>query len=337
MHPDYTILVFTVLAALILDFCNGWHDCANAVATVIATRVMHPMAAIFASAILNFAGALISTKVAKAVGGDIIDPMMVQKDVYIMLAAMSAGIIWLIWTQLAGMPVSSSHSLIGGLIGSAVAIHGFDVLRWVGITKILIAMLLSPLLGLFIGFIVLKIFYWFSVGKRPNRVSRFFARLQLLSSAAMSVMHGQNDAQKAMGIITLTLFAAGLTGETDFNKVNVPIWVMLSCGLAMAAGTAIGGWRVIRTLGSLSHLRPIEGSAAEFSAAAVLEGAARLGIPVSTTHTITGSILGVGSARRMKGVRWSLANKVIYAWIFTLPICAALGAVVAKLLGTFLD
>jgi inorganic phosphate transporter, PiT family len=323
-----------IVTALCFDFANGWHDTANAVATAISTRVLTPRTAIVMSAVLNFAGALLSTKVAKMVGGGIVNPDVIHNIAgeYVILAAMGGAIIWEVYTVLKGLPVSGSHALIGGLIGSAMAVHGPSVIIASGVTKILLAMLISPILGMGLGYVVLKISYFIASKLRPSKVQKIFATLQIGTSGLMSLMHGQNDAQKVMGVITLLLFIGGYFGAvTDFKLVHVPIWVMLSCASAMALGTAAGGRAVIKTLGKkLSHLRPIEGASAEASASIVLEAAAALGVPVSTTHTITGCIVGVGTAKRMKAVKWATGLKIIYAWVFTLPVTALISAVLVR-------
>jgi len=324
-----------ILTALAFDFANGWHDTANAVATAISTRVLRPSTAILLSATLNFIGAMLSTKVAKTIGGGIINPEAVQNFTgsYVIFAALIGAISWEIYTVLKGLPVSGSHALIGGLIGAAVSLFGFKVVISSGVTKIFLAMLISPLLGMTLGFIMLKISYFFAARMKPLQVKRGFSALQIFTASTMSLMHGQNDAQKVMGVITLLLFAGGFYGATEFSQVHVPVWVMLACATSMALGTAVGGRAVIKTLGrGLSHLRPIEGASAEFSASIVLEAAAAFGVPVSTTHTITGSIVGVGTAKRMKAVKWSVGLKIIYAWLFTLPVTALISAALARLL-----
>jgi inorganic phosphate transporter, PiT family len=318
-----------ILTALAFDFANGWHDTANAVATSISTRVLRPATAVLMSAVLNFAGALLSTKVAKMVGGGIVDPAVVNHVAgsQVILAGLLAAITWELYTVLKGLPVSGSHALIGGLVGAAVACFGFKAVIAQGLLKVAAAMLISPALGLLLGYFVLKLSYAVAARLRPLLVNKIFSVLQIFTAAGMSLMHGQNDAQKVMGVITLLLFTGGVFGAVEFSQVHVPIWVMLACATAMALGTAVGGRAVIKTLGSrLSHLRPIEGASAEFSAALVLEAASAFGIPVSTTHTITGSIVGVGTGKRMKAVKWSTGFKIVYAWIFTLPITAALAA-----------
>lgn len=324
---------FVIIVALAFDFANGWHDTANSVATAISTRVLRPATAITLAAILNFSGALLSTKVAKTVGGGIVNPAVIggEHGAYLILAAMLASIIWEIYTVLEGLPVSGSHALIGGLIGSAVAIYGVKVIVLKGVLTILIAMLISPVLGVLFGMAVLKINYTIAKRLKPVKVNKLYAVVQIITSSIMSLMHGQNDAQKVMGVITLLLFVGGCFGPGSFQNVHVPIWVMLACAFSMALGTSVGGRAVIKTLGSrLSHLKPIEGASAELSASVILELASSLGVPVSTTHTITGSIVGVGVQKRMKAVKWGTGLKIIYAWVFTLPTVAIISGVIAK-------
>jgi len=322
-----------VVVALAFDFANGWHDTANSVATAISTRVMRPVTAISVAAVLNFIGALLSTKVAKTIGGGIVNPAVINcaNGTYVIFAAMLGAIIWEIYTVLKGLPVSGSHALIGGLIGAAVSVFGYKVVVFSGVFKIILAMLVSPVLGLIIGHGILKVNYFIASFYRPKLVNKGASVLQIFTSSLMSLMHGQNDAQKVMGVITLLLFVGGYFGPGDFKNVHVPIWVMLICGCSMALGTAVGGRAVIKTLGKkLSHLRPIEGASAELSASVVLEAAAAMGIPVSTTHTITGSIVGVGTAKRMKAVKWAVGLRIIYAWVLTLPVTALISAAIAR-------
>lgn len=326
---------FVIIVALAFDFANGWHDTANSVATAISTRVLRPATAITLAAILDFSGALLSTKVAKTVGGGIVNPSIIggEHGAYLILAAMLAAIMWEVYTVLQGLPVSGSHALIGGLIGAAVAIYGFKVIVVKGVVKIFTAMLISPFLGVLFGMGVLKISYTIAQRLKPVKVQKLFAVVQIITSSIMSLMHGQNDAQKVMGVITLLLFVGGYFGPGEFSNVHVPIWVMLACAFSMAMGISVGGRAVIKTLGSrLSHLKPIEGASAELSASIILEAASSFGIPVSTTHTITGSIVGVGVQKRMKAVKWGTGLKIIYAWIFTLPTVAIISGVIAKLL-----
>ena len=328
-----------VLAALAFDFANGWHDTANAVATAISTRVMRPATAIALSAVLNFLGALLSTKVAKTIAFEIVNPHIVQgsEGGILILAAMLSAIIWEVYTVLKGLPVSGSHALMGGLVGAAVSLYGMDVVVVKGITKIFIAMLVSPVLGGLLGYLIINMSYLIAIRLKPLQVQRSFSCLQIFTASAMSLMHGQNDAQKVMGVITLLLFTGGYYGAVPFSAAHVPIWVMIACASSMALGTLTGGRAVIKTLGrGLSHLRPIEGASAELAAALVLEGAAAIGVPVSTTHTITGSIVGVGTARRMKAVKWSVGIRILSTWAFTLPVTAILSAILVRIFAIFI-
>jgi len=320
------MLVVIVVAALLFDFVNGWNDSANAIATVVSTRTLSPLQAVTMAAVLNFVGALVSTKVAKTIGGGLVDPSVVTGD--IVLAAMVSATLWVAFCTVFGLPISGSHSLVGGLVGAAVARFGTDVVIMDGIWKVLVGLFLSPVLGFVGGAILLFIVYWMAYRMRPRTARRTFGTLQVLSSCFMAYTHGMNDAQKVMGVITLALFSAG-----KISDIIVPTWVMFSCALVMGLGTAAGGWGVIKTLGmKLAHIRPIEGFAAETAGGVVLSLAAHFGVPVSTTHTITGSILGVGAAFRAKAVKWSIGTKIVYAWVFTLPCTALLAALLAMLI-----
>lgn len=315
------ILMLVILSALFFDFTNGWNDSANAIATVVSTRVLSPLKAVILAAILDFTGALVSTKVAKTIGGGIVNPDII-KD-YVILSSMLSASVWMTICTIKGLPISGSHSLLGGLIGSAITIFGYDVLISKGLWQVVITLIASPLLGFVGGYILLIVVYWLAFKMHPNTVRFTFSYVQVLSSAFMSFTHGMNDAQKVMGIITLALYTAG-----KISDIVVPLWVMFLCAFAMAMGTASGGWKVIKTIGMrLSHIRPIEGFAAETSAATVLLLTAGLGLPASTTHTITGSILGVGSSRRIRSVKWGIGKKILYAWIFTFPITALFGGI----------
>jgi PiT family inorganic phosphate transporter len=320
------MLVVIVVAALLFDFVNGWNDSANAIATVVSTRTLSPLQAVSLAAVLNFVGALVSTKVAKTIGGGLVDPTVVTGEV--VLAAMVSATFWVAFCTVFGLPISGSHSLVGGLVGAAVARFGTDVVIMAGIWKVLVGLFLSPVLGFLGGGILLVFVYWTAYRMRPRTVRRTFGFLQVLSSSFMAYTHGMNDAQKVMGVITLALFSAG-----KISDITVPLWVMLACATVMGLGTAAGGWRVIKTLGmKLAHIRPIEGFAAETAGGLVLSLAAHFGVPVSTTHTITGSIMGVGAAFRAKAVKWNIGTKIVYAWVFTLPCTAILAAALAVLI-----
>lgn len=314
------LLLVTVVLALLFDFSNGWHDCANAVATVVSTRVLRPLTAVLLAGALNVAGAFFSTAVAKMIGGGIVFPDAITNVV--VAGAMAGAICWNLFTLILGLPTSSSHALIGGLVGAAVAHGGWAVVQFNGLNKILEAMVLSPLLGFGMGFLIMALVSWSFFRVHRGVATKLFSRLQLVSASFMAFSHGANDAQKVMGVITLALVASGQLTSTE-----VPTWVIVSCALAMGLGTTVGGWRIIHTLGmKMVKLEPVHGFAAETGAATVLLFTAQFGLPVSTTHTITSSILGVGSTKRLSAVRWGVTTKILSAWIFTLPGAALLGA-----------
>lgn len=328
--PDLTgFLLLTVVLALLFDFSNGWHDCANAVATVVSTRVMSPLAAVMWAGVLNVAGAFFSTAVAKMIGGGIVFPEVITSVV--VGAALAGAILWNLVTLLLGLPTSSSHALIGALVGSAVAHGGWSVVQFKGLRAILEAMILSPLFGFLMGLLIMVAVSWSFFNVQRGVAQKVFSRLQLLSASFMAFSHGSNDAQKAMGIITLALVASGQLTSSD-----VPTWVVVSCALAMGAGTMVGGRRIMRTLGMrIVKLDPVHGFAAETGAASVLLFTAHFGLPVSTTHTITSSILGVGATKRLSAVRWGVTTKILSAWVFTMPGAGALGALVYLILSSF--
>ncbi len=329
MPESLWLLIFVISLALIFDFTNGWHDTANAIATVVGTRTLSPAKAIAMASLLNLAGAFFSTEVAKTIGSEIVDPAGVT--LIVLVAALLSVIIWNVVTVLMGLPTSSSHALLGSLVGAALAYKGIGVLQLNGIIMILVALVCSPLLGGLVSYTLMKLVNRFFANSVPSKVKKGFQPLQILSSAFMAFSHGASDAQKAMGIITMALVAGGYQ---EGNHVQT--WVVVSAGVAMALGTAMGGRKVIHTIGSrLSRLETPQGFAAETSAAILLSTVAKIGIPVSTTHTITGSIIGVGVAERIRSVRWSVANKIIYAWIFTLPGTALMGFTLYYILHVF--
>ncbi|MGE5619605.1 MAG: anion permease [Sphingomonadaceae bacterium] len=318
MPEWFIVLGVVLLLAVAFDFINGFHDTANAIATVVATRVLTPRQAIFMAAGLNFLGALSGTAVATTVGKGIIDPSASTQAVIIV--ALASAIIWNLLTWYFGLPSSSSHALIGGLVGGAVAYQGTGALNRVGLEKIVLTLVTSPVIGLVFGFLLMIGLLWLVFRQSPHTVNVHFRRLQLLSSALMSFSHGSNDAQKTMGIITMALFSNGLI--SDFH---VPFWVMLTAAMAMAAGTSAGGWRIIKTMGhKIIKLEPIHGFAAESAAATVIQMASHVGLPVSTTHVISGSIMGVGASQRLSAVRWGVAGDMMMAWVLTIPATAAL-------------
>jgi inorganic phosphate transporter, PiT family len=325
--PDLTgLLLLTVVLALVFDFSNGWHDCANAVATVVSTRVLSPLTAVLLAGALNIAGAFFSTAVAKMIGGGIVYPDAITNTV--VAASMGGAILWNLFTLILGLPTSSSHALIGGLVGAALAHGGFAAVQFQGLRAILEAMVLSPLFGFVVGLLIMVMVSWTFFRVPRSVATRIFSRLQLLSASFMAFSHGANDAQKVMGVITLALVSSG-----QLTTSEVPIWVIITCALAMGLGTMVGGWRIIRTLGmKIVKLEPVHGFAAETSAATVLLFTAHFGLPVSTTHTITSSILGVGASKRLSAVRWGVTARILSAWVFTLPGAALLAAGIYVLL-----
>ncbi len=324
-------LILTILVALAFDFTNGFHDTANAIATSVSTRVLSPRFAILMAAILNFVGAFISTNVAKTVGGDVAKTSALTPVV--VMAALLAAISWNLFTWYYGLPSSSSHALIGGIIGAAVAGSAahFSVLNGGGILKIVLSLILSPVVGLILAYFLGLGLLWVFRGFLPTQVTSVSRWLQRFSAAFVAFSHGSNDAQKTMGVIT----AAVLTyqyGNTP-ARFSVPDWVILLSATAMALGTSFGGWRIIKTMGMrIVKLRPLDGFAAESSSALVIISASFLGLPVSTTHTIAGSIMGIGARQRLSAVRWGVARNMIVAWIMTGPITAVLAAVIYGIL-----
>jgi PiT family inorganic phosphate transporter len=324
--PDVTIILIVILA-LLFDISNGWNDSANAIATVVSTRVLTPLQAVLMAAGMNVLGAFVSTAVAKTIGKGIVDPSVVT-DPAVVGSALIAGFLWNGAMTLFGMPVSASHALIGGIMGAAIAYGGVEILNVAGLTKIFTALLTSPIIGIFFGYLFMKILIRFFCNVSPGSLNKHFGRLQILSSGFMAFSHGSNDAQKVMGVITFALVSGGY-----LKTYEVPFWVVIACALAMGFGTAAGGWRVIKTLGHhMLKLRPVHGFAAETAATAIILGASSLGLPVSTTHVITTSIMGVGATKRLTAVRWGVARKIVMAWIFTLPMCIGIAWVTYKFL-----
>ena len=321
MTTATALIVFIILVALTFDFLNGFHDAANSIATVVSTRVLSPQKAVAWAAFFNFVAAFVlGTHVAKTIGKGMIDLAVVTQEV--ILAGLLGAIAWNLITWYYGLPVSSSHALIGGYAGAAVAKSGFGAILLGGWTKTLIFIVLAPLIGMTLGFFLMVLVTWIVRNWRPSKVDRRFRGLQLVSAAAYSLGHGGNDAQKTMGIITGLLVASG------FLKVfEVPLWVVLISHAAIALGTLFGGWRIVKTMGTkITKLQPIGGFSAETAGAITLVGATLGGIPVSTTHTITGAIIGVGSTRRLSAVKWGVAGRIVWAWIITIPISALMAA-----------
>ena len=317
-----TLVVFIIAVALVFDFINGFHDAANSIATVVSTRVLTPVQAVVWAAVFNFVAAFgFGVNVARTVGRGIVHPATV--DVWVTLAALAGAIAWNLVTWYGGLPSSSSHALIGGLTGAAVAKAGPASLVLEGLVKTAVFIVLSPLLGLGLGFLFMVAVTWLFLRSSPSRVNKLFRRLQLLSAACYSLGHGTNDAQKTMGIIAGLLFASGYLGPEFF----VPFWVVLAAHAAMGLGTLAGGWRIVRTMGmGITKLKPVGGFCAETAGAVMLLGTAVAGIPVSTTHTITGAIVGVGATTRLSAVRWGLAGRIVWAWVLTIPATALIAA-----------
>jgi PiT family inorganic phosphate transporter len=316
------ILIFLIAVALLFDFLNGLHDAANSIATIVSTRVLRPQYAVIWAAFFNFIAFLFfGLHVANTIGKGIIEPNVV--DAAVIFAALIGAIAWNLITWALGIPSSSSHALIGGLVGAGMAKAGISAAVWSGLSKTLLAIVLSPLVGFLLALVLVAIVSWLSVRSTPFAVDRAFRILQFVSASLYSLGHGGNDAQKTMGIIAVLLYSQGYLGA-DFA---IPFWVVISCQAAMGLGTLMGGWRIVRTMGlRITKLTPMQGFCAETGGAATLFMATYLGIPVSTTHTITGSIIGVGAARRVSAVRWNVASSIVYAWVITIPASAIVAA-----------
>src|SRR2546422_7343181 len=356
-----TLLLTVIVVALVFEYINGFHDTANSIATVVSTKVLTPRQAVVLAACTNLLGAMWGTAVAKTISSGLVDSKLVALSSGIIICALMGAIIWNLLTWWFGLPSSSSHALIGGLCGSALAASGGNwkaiiwaqpssLHWWLGkglLWKVLVPMVTSPIAGLILGFVVMALLYVLLRNARPLAVNRFFGRAQMCSAAAMGFMHGTNDAQKTMGIIALTLFAATKAGQlenaprwlsflhtpADPGKVGIALWIKVTCALVMAAGTAVGGWRIIRTLGhKMVKLHPINGFAAETSSATVILAATHLGIPVSTTHNISAAIMGVGAARRLNAIKWTVVERMVWAWILTIPVTALLAYFFVSLL-----
>lgn len=325
-------LIAVIVAALVFDFINGFHDTANCIATSISTRALSPRSAILMAAILNFVGALMSESVAKTISEGLVDGALAQ---YVLISALLAAIIWNLVTWYFGIPSSSSHALIGSLVGASIVYaSSLDKIVWgTVLDRVILPLVSSPVLGFLIGFLIMKglnrAFKPFS----QRVVNSWFSKLQIFSAAFMSYTHGGNDAQKSMGIITLALVSSGMLEKGD----GIPLWVKISCAIAMALGTSVGGWRIIKTIGlNMIKLQPVGGFAAQTGAAMVIETMTQMGSPVSTTHVITSSIMGVGASKRLSAVKWVLAKNIVVTWIFTLPVTMILGAAITLLVKTIL-
>ncbi|HEY3824994.1 MAG TPA: anion permease [Bryobacteraceae bacterium] len=338
MKPDLILLIITVLVALTFDFLNGFHDAANSIATVVSTRVLSPKLAVVWAAFFNFVAAfLLGTAVAKTIGSGMIRIEVVTQ--YVVIAGLMGAIVWDILTWLWGLPTSSSHALIGGMAGAAIArVGSFNVIIAAGWIKTLVFVVVAPVMGLVLGLIFMTAVLWILRDKPPQRIDAWFRRLQLLSAGAYSLGHGANDAQKTMGIVAGALYSAGILSAQEFRtgwgRYHWPI--ILAAHTAIALGTYLGGWRIVHTMGArITKLKPVGGFCAETAGAITLFATAMAGIPVSTTHTITGAIVGVGAVHRLSAVRWGVATRIVWAWIFTIPAAALVSAAVFVLIRLF--
>ncbi|MBA9025389.1 inorganic phosphate transporter [Peribacillus huizhouensis] len=332
MDSLFLLTILIVIFALGFDFINGFHDTANAIATSVSTKALKPRHAIILAATMNFVGAMTFTGVAKTITKDIVDPFTIPNGSTVILAALIAAIAWNLITWYYGIPSSSSHALIGSIAGAAIAAAGFTEIKWSGFLKILQALIISPILAFAVGFIVYSIIKVIFKNNNLTKTNKQFRTIQIATAALQSYSHGTNDAQKAMGIITLALITNGYTTSSD-----IPFWVQFSCALAMGLGTSVGGWKIIKTVGGkIMKIRPVNGVAADLTGAAIIFGATLIHLPVSTTHVISSSILGVGSAHRIKGVKWGTAKSMIITWFITLPISATLAGLIYFILHLFL-
>ena len=358
-----TLVFFVIFIALVFEYINGFHDTANSIATVVSTKVLTPRQAVVMAACTNLMGALWGTAVAQTISSGLVDTQLAEISSGIIVCALFGAIIWNLLTWWLGLPSSSSHALIGGLCGAALAASGnnWKVIIWARpspehwwlggglLWKVIVPMITSPIAGLILGFISMALLYIFLRNARPMRVNRFFGVAQMFSAAGMGFMHGTNDAQKTMGIIALTLMAATQSGRflalpdwlsflktappTAGKSLEIAVWIKVVCALTMASGTAAGGWRIIKTLGhKMVKLHPINGFAAESSSAAVILAATSLGIPVSTTHNISAAIMGVGAARRLNAIKWTVVERMVWAWILTIPVTATLAYAFVRLI-----
>lgn len=329
-----TILILTILVvicALAFDFINGFHDTANAIATSVSTRALKPRTAVLMAAVMNFIGALTFTGVAQTISKDIVDPFMLDNGALVILAALLSAIAWNLITWYFGIPSSSSHALIGSIAGAAISAAGFGILNYQGFIKILEALIFSPFIALFVGFIVMTIFKVVLKNRNLFKANKRIRYIQIGTAALQAFTHGTNDAQKAMGIITMALIAGGLqTGD------DIQLWVRIAAATAMGLGTSIGGYKIIKTVGTkIMKIRPVNGAAADLSSAGIIFGATLLHLPVSTTHVISSAIMGVGTAQRVRGVNWGVAQRIVMTWIITLPISATLAAIIYQILAIF--
>lgn len=324
MDPTTTLVIITIGFALLFDFLNGFHDAANSIAAIVSTRVLKPHWAVMWAAFFNFISFLFfGVHVAMTIGTGLVDPSVINTQ--IIFSALLGAIFWNIFTWYYGLPSSSSHALIGGLLGASIAHSGTAPLDWVGISKVLAFIVISPLLGMVMGMILMVVTARLFFYSTPNRIDSWFRKMQFLSSAFISLGHGSNDAQKTMGIIAILLFSANMIGDHFY----VPAWVVILCNFVIALGTCFGGWRIVKTMGmKITKLKPVSGFCSDSASALTLALATLLGIPVSTTHTVTGAIIGVGSLNGFSAVRWGVAKNIVWAWILTIPASGCVAAIV---------
>jgi PiT family inorganic phosphate transporter len=324
--PEHALIWAIVAAALLFDYINGFHDTANAIATTVLTGALSVGRAILLAASLNFLGALINKTVATTIGKGIVEPTAVTQ--WVVLAAILGAIIWNLITWYFGLPSSSSHALIGGIVGAVIAYKGFGSFKVAGLELIGLALLLSPILGFLVGHLFMVGIYWLFRHFPPGPLNKWFRILQILSASSMALTHGGNDAQKSMGVITMALVAGGY-----LKSFQIPLWVVMACAASMALGTAGGGWRIIKTVGrKIIGLMPVQGFAAETSGALVILAATHFGAPISTTHTISSAIMGVGTARKFSAIRWGVVQQIVFAWVLTLPCSALFAVIIFKLM-----
>jgi PiT family inorganic phosphate transporter len=332
MDTTLLLIIFVIVLALTFDLINGFHDTANTIATSVSTRALNPRLAIVLAATMNFIGALTFVGVAKTVSKDIVDPFQLENGLVVVLAGLLSAIIWNLITWYYGIPSSSSHAIIGSIAGAAISSAGFSVINESGLLKIFQALIISPIVALAVGFTIMSLFALIFKNFNLSKTNRGFRIFQIVTAAAQSYAHGTNDAQKAMGIITMALIAGGFQATHD-----IPLWVRFSAALAMGIGTSLGGWRIIKTVGNkIMKLQPVNGAAADLSSALIIFSFTVLHLPVSTTHVISSSIMGVGAAKRLKGVKWGVAQRIVLTWIITLPISALLAGLIYQLMALFL-
>ncbi len=332
MDLTLTLVVIIVILALSFDFINGFHDTANAIATAVSTRALTPRTAILLASVMNLVGALLFTGVAKTIGGKVTDPFKLENGLTVVIATLLAAIAWNLITWWKGIPSSSSHALIGSLAGAAIASEGWDGINYGGFGSIVLGLIFSPIIAFILGFIIMTVLRWIFGRSNPHIINKGFRKGQWLTAAFQAFTHGTNDAQKAMGVITMALVVAGLQEDLE-----VALWVKISAALAMAIGTSLGGWKIIKTMGTkIFKIEPINGFSADLSSASVILGATLTHFPVSTTHAITSSILGVGAAKKFSSVKWAVAGRIIMTWIITIPVVAIIAALFYAVLQLFI-